>query len=476
MTVINMNKLMLDMPMWEQLPFAPATGVAGTCMVDDDRENIYVYIQTSATASQFWKFDTFANQWQQLATPPTQTGTVANMEYMNVSGGQFNGRTFGAIFLFVGNGTTCYFYRYNIATNTWSANLGTTGIPATFATDCYLLGLAPRKNNFEGGYHSGVTRTITTTGIGALNATTLAVSALPETLPVGAKLRFGVFNITLAAPALKGATSLSVSALPNGIANGTVLSLQTGIDIIVNGDTNAGATTLNVYPIQQGLANGTIIEVHKYVVLTAQANSGATSITVAPLLYTIGSGDFSYYYGNMYLVGNNATVMYRFNLGSGTWSTTSANSGNPAFPSITGAVGTGCAIKWMTAYDPNKLIIVRGNATNNIYQYDLVANTISTLTIQPATETFTTGTSVASRTIGGKRGKILIQKEATGRIYEFDPIQCNLNPKNTQYAYPMSTVVVGDKSCCLTSPDGIEFYYNLLHSSTAFLRCAMIDS
>ena len=99
-----------------------------------------------------------------------------------------------------------------------------------------------------------------------------------------------------------------------------------------------------------------------------------------------------------------------------------------------------------------------------------------TLVLQPATETFTTGTSIASRTIGGKRGKFLIQKEATTRIYEFDPIQCNLIPKITQSAYPVSTAVVGDKSCCLTSPDGIEYYYNLLHSSTAFLRCAMIDS
>lgn len=475
MTVTNMNKLMLDMPMWEQLPFAPASGVAGTCMVDDDRENIYVYFQTSATASQFWRYDTFANQWQQLASPPTTTGTIANLEYMNVSGGQFNGRTFGAIYLFVGNGTVCNFYRYNIATNTWGT-LDKVGIPATFATDCYLLGLAPRKNNFEGDYHAGVTRTITTTGTGALNATTLAVSALPEILPVGARLRFGKFDITLSSTAPKGATSLSVSALPNGLAGGTILSLQTGIDIIVNGDTNAGATTINVYPIQQGIPNGTIIEVHKYVVLTAQANAGATSITVSPLLYTIASGDFSYYYGNMYLVGNNATTMYRYNLGSNTWSTTSANTGDPAFPTITGAVGLGCALKWMNAYLKDEIVIVRGGATNSIYAYNLVTNTMRTLVLQPATETFTTGTSVASRTIGGKRGKFLIQKEATTRIYEFDPIQCNLIPKITQNAYLASTAVVGDKSCCLTSPDGIEYYYNLLHSSTAFLRCAMIDS
>lgn len=476
MTIINQNKLLVDIPMWEQLPFAPAIGIAGTCMVDDDRENIYVYFQTSATAAQFWRFDTFASQWQQLATPPTQTGTVANMEYVNVSGGQFNGKTFGSVYLFNGNGTTCYFYRYDIATNTWSANLGTTGIPANFATDCYLLGLSPRKNNFEGTYHTGVTRTVTTSGAGAVGATSLAVTATAEAMPSGTRLRFGTFNITLSAPALKGATSLTVTALPNGLAAGTVIELPSGVDIIVSAATSASATTLPVYPIQQGIANGTVITVNKYVVLTAAAAASAVSLTVAPLLYTIGSGDASFYYGNMYLIGNNATQMYRYNLGSNTWATTSANSANPALPAVTGACGAGCAIKWQTAYDPNKLTIIRGNATASVYQYDLVANTMATLTIQPATETFTTGSSVAARTIGGKRGKLLIQKDGTTRIYEFDPKQCNMSNKMTQFLYPPSTAVVGDKSCCVTSPDGIEYYYNLLHSSTALVRCAMIDS
>ena len=476
MAIDNQNKILVDLPMWEQLPFATTTGIAGTCIVDDDRENIYVYFQRSTTSASFWKFDTFANMWQQLATPPTQTGTVANMEYMNISGGQFNGRTFGSVYLFVGNGTTCYFYRYDVATNTWSANLGTTNVPATFATDCYLLGMSPRKNNFEGTYHSGATRTITTSSTGAVGATTLAVTALTEAMPSGTRLRFGSFSITLSAPALKGATSLSVSALSNGLAIGTVIELPTGIDIIVSAATSAGATSIPVYPIQQGLKNGTVITVNKYVVLTASAAASATSLTVSPLLYTIGSGDVSYYYGNMYLIGNNATVMYRYNLGANAWATTSANSGNPALPAVTGAVGVGCAIKWMSAYDPNKLIIVRGNSTSSIYQYDLVANTMSTLTIQPATETFATGTSVASRTIGGKRGKLLIQKEGTYRIYEFDPVQKNMIPKITQILYPASTAVVGDRSCCITSPDGIEYYYNLLHSSTALVRCPMIDS
>ena len=476
MTIINQNKMLVDLPMWEQLPFAPVAGLAGTCMVDDDRENIYVYFQLSVATCQFWKFDTFASQWQQLATPATQTGTVANMEFVNQSGGQFNGKTFGSVYLFNGNGTTCYFYRYDIATNTWSANLGTSGIPANFATDCYLISLSPKRNNYEGNYHSGVTRTITTSSTGAVGATTLAVTATAEAMPSGTRLRFGTFDITLTAPALKGAISLSVSAMPHGLADGAVVWLPNGIDIIVNGAVNSGDTTINVYPLQQGLANGTVIVFQKYVVLTASASAGATSLTVAPLLNSIGSGDVSYYYGQMYLIGNNATVMYRYNLGANAWATTSANSGNPALPTVAGACGAGCAIKWQTSYNPNKLTIIRGNASASIYQYDLVNNTMSTLTVQPATETFTTGTSVAIRSIGGKRGKLLIQKDATTRIYEFDPIQRNIMPKLTQFLYPASTAVVGDKSCCVTSPDGIEFYYNLLHSSNGFLRCAMIDS
>ena len=36
--------------------------------------------------------------------------------------------------------------------------------------------------------------------------------------------------------------------------------------------------------------------------------------------------------------------------------------------------------------------------------------------------------------------------------------------------------VQGDRATCLRSPDEVEFYYLLLPSSTAFVRCALIDS
>ena len=161
MPVENMNKIGIDLPEWDQLAFAPATGIAGTNLVDDNKRYIYTYFQTSATAAQFWRYDTWGDGWQQLATPATQTGTVANMLYTEGVGGQWSGRTFGAIYLFVGNGTVCYLYKYDVATNTWSANLGTTNVPAAFATDCYLMHPGPARNNYEGGYHAAALRTIT---------------------------------------------------------------------------------------------------------------------------------------------------------------------------------------------------------------------------------------------------------------------------------------------------------------------------
>lgn len=51
-----------------------------------------------------------------------------------------------------------------------------------------------------------------------------------------------------------------------------------------------------------------------------------------------------------------------------------------------------------------------------------------------------------------------------------------LEPKMHQWLYPTGAAVVGDKSCVITSPDGIDFYYLLLHSTTAFVRCALLDS
>lgn len=478
MSIANNSALFVDIPEWEQLAFAPATGIAGTNLIDDGVRYCYGYFQTSATAAQFWRYDTWSDCWQQLATPPTQTGTVANAFYTAQVGGQWSGRTFGSIYMFVGNGTICYLYKYDIATNTWSANLGTTGIPAAFASDCYFTHTGPGRNNFEGGYHSAALRTITLSAGIAAGATTASVTATSEAMPSGTRLRFGSFSITLTAAAAKGATSLTVSALPQGINSMTILDLPNGMDCCAYAGAAAGATSITIFPLQKAIASGTVITAVQCVVLTAAAASGATSLTIAASLFTVSSGSTALYYGNAYLVGNNATVMYRYNMGANAWYTTSANSGNPAIPSVPGAVGTGCALKWLPAFAPAKLWCLRGNGTSTAYVYDLDTNSWTTETYYPSTETMTTGTSVASRSIGGKQSTLLIQKDATMRIFEGNPYKNTMEPKLHQNFYPTSTAVVGDRSFCMNSPAAngdIEYYYILLHSSTAFMRVALVD-
>ena len=473
--MVNNNKYMLDRPMWEQLSFSPAAGIAGTCNCDDNRRFLYSYFQTSTTAAQFWRYDTWSDCWQQLATPTTQTGSVAFVRYVDSIGDTWSGGTYGSVLLFVGNGTICYFYRYNIATNTWST-LSTSGVPAAFGTDVCFTYPEPQLNNNELGHHPLVTKTITTSSNISAGVTSIAVSALPTALASGARLRFGSFSISVTADAIQGATTISVSALPQGMASGALIETTAGDYITLSAAAIAGATSISVYPIRRPISSGSTYVIDQYVTLSAAAALNATTITVASTLYSISSGSTAYYYDNMYLVGNNATVMYRYAVSTNTWATTSANSGNPAIPAVSGTVGTGCTIKWIPSFNKDKLYIFRGAATSTIYTYDLVTNTFGTHLYYPSTETFSTGSSYSVRGVNGKGFSILVQKDVTGRISECDLGLSRILPKMQQWLWTPGTAYQGDRSACMRSPDGIEFYYYQIATGSAFVRCALIDS
>ena len=473
MGVINNNKYMLDRPMWEQLSFAPVTGIAGSCNCDDNRRFIYNYLQTSATAAQFWRYDTWADCWQQLASPATQTGTVGSIIYVESVGGQFGGTTYGSVWLLIGNGAIAYFYKYDIATNSWAA-MSIASVPANIGTDFSIVFPEPQLNNNEIGYHSGITRTITTSAVVATGATSISVNALPQALASGARLRFGSFNVTLTADVAAGANVIPVVSLPYGLLADTLIETPRGGLVTVRNTAAAGATSVDVYPIRRALTNGSIFKVERYVVLTASAAANATSITVSAVNYSLESGATAYYYVHMYLVGNNATVMYRYSVSGNAWATTNASA--VAIPAVTGSVGGGCTIKWLPSYAPDKLFIVRGNGTSNIYSYDLATNTFTTASFHPSTETFTTASTHTARSIGNKGYSIISSKDATMRIYEYDPSLSRLHPKMNQWLYPTGAAVQGDRATCLRSPDEVEFYYLLLPSSAALVRCALIDS
>ena len=472
MAVNNVNAYMLDRPCWEQLAFAPYTGIAGTVQTGDGKRYIYTLFQTSTTASYFYRYDTWTDVWQQLATCTTQTGTVNAMVYTMDVGTQFNGKQYGSIYLLNGNGTTAYFYKYDIATNTW-ATLSIANVPATIGTDVAMIKPGHEHNNWVADFHTAARNTITTTASAAVGATSLTVSALASALASGTRLQFGTATITLSAAAVDGATTLSVNATTVGLAAGLVLTLPNGDEVTLKTAAASGATSLTVYPIERKIASGTVITVEIWATLTASAAAAATSLTVAPLYVTVPATS-AYLYQEMYLIGNAATTWYRYNIGANTWYTT--NVASAALAAITGAVGAGNAIKFLPAFDSDALWIVRGAGTSNIYKYSLSGNTFSTPVFYPTTETFTTGSFVGTRTTGGRNSTLLINKEATGRVYEFDPRKMTIEPSATQWLMPYSTAVVGDKGTCITSPDGIEFYYQLVHSSTGFVRTALLDS
>lgn len=257
-------------------------------------------------------------------------------------------------------------------------------------------------------------------------------------------------TITASAQANVGATSISVNALPLALPANAVLNF--------------------------GTADAPI-----WAVTTASAAASATSISVSALVAQVNSASVAYWYADMFLFGNNATVVYRYNIASNAWALTSANSGNPAIPAVTGALGAGHIVAWLPGSGEtnalNRFIIVRGTATSTIYEYDLVSNTFSTLTYYPNSETFTTGTSSGVLVVNNKNAKLLIQKDTTGRFHEFNRLDLRMRPKVSQNLIASGTALVGDRSFILSDPTKtIYFLYHIPSTSAYFLRTPLLNN
>lgn len=409
MPIANNNIPGIDAPVWEQLPSAPAASAAGVAMVDDNDRFIYYLI--SATA--FWRFDTWAQTWQQLANPPGGTLAAGScLRFVKQMGSQVAGVVYGSVYALIASGSAVVFYRYDIATNTWSAALSVTNVPAAFGTDGRLICPESALNGYLGGYHSSVAlNTVTATATAAAGATTIAVSALPLALPSGAVLNFG----TAAAPV--------------------------------------------------------------WAVLTAAAAAAATSITVSALVAQVTSASVAYWYADMFLLGNNATAMYRYNIAGNAWTTTSANGGNPALAAVTAAPGAGIVACWLPGSgDANaldRIILVRGGATATIYEYSLTGNSWSTVTFYPATETFTTGTASGIRQdANGKNSKLILQKDATLRFFEFNRQKSTMTPLASLMQVSSGAALVGDR-CTVLRVQGIDMLYAIPSTSSYFLRTGL---
>jgi len=214
-------------------------------------------------------------------------------------------------------------------------------------------------------------------------------------------------------------------------------------------------------------------------VLTVSAawtvNPDATSV------YRIeGNGNY------IYLMGNNAVTLYRYDRSANTWSTLTPGTARG------GAAGAGFSANWIDGIEdedwtsetygthygtivrqPGRYIYsLRGGGTSTLDVYDLAANTwINDLPYAMKQETFTTGSSAVDIA-----GSIYIQKDATGRIFRYDVAKNVLKPFAGN-PVPQGTAVVGDKLFMTTYTEGatsVRYLYALGNTRSELTRWLVI--
>jgi len=160
----------------------------------------------------------------------------------------------------------------------------------------------------------------------------------------------------------------------------------------------------------------------------------------------------------IYLIGNSATVFYRYSISGNSWSTM-ANA-------LTGAAGAGCGIHWIQGTDPDKLFVIRGGANSAVYRYSIGTPGWTTLTYIPNSETFTTGTVSA---YDSTNGRIWIQKDATHRLYYYD-LATDKMMNAGAIPYTSGTAVAGDRLSYVKTTDGAQYLYYTRASGTELWR------
>jgi len=248
------------------------------------------------------------------------------------------------------------------------------------------------------------------------------------------------------------ATSGSATTIVNSAKNWAVNQWANGCQVRIVSGTGAG----QIRPIVSNTS--TAITVSGW-----NTNPDSTSV------YSIEGNDET-----LYLAGNGAVAMYRYNVNSNSWTTLSPGNARAAAP------GAGMSLEWVNSVTDSawtaenniingrRLYGFRGAAGGALDYYDIPSNTwINTIGPTPAIETFTTGTKWAYR------GDFwYFQKDATGRWFRYDFVRNAVDGWNIML-YPNSTAIAGDTAFNVSYFDGateIVYVYMILNTSTVMLR------
>lgn len=337
----------------------------------------------------------------------------------------------------------------------------------------------------------GPNSVITTSG-GSFDATTVfQLFSGSLWMTTAGAIGFGVYD-----RATNAWTARSVTGLPAWATDGQLVSTIGCAKEFATGTATAGASTTltnnskawgtNMWAnyqvrIKSGTGAGQIraIASNTGTVITVSSawavNPDATSV------YAIeGNSDY------MYLLGNNAVILYRYTVSTNTWATLTPTAARAA---ALGAGGTANWIDSVTGWDNETLVnhnqsgslykqngryiySFRGGATNILDIYDIAGNTwISGFLYGNQAETFTTGSHTCDL-----NGNIYLQKEITGRFFKFDVGKNILTSLSTNVT-PQGAVLTGNRMFILPYSDGgtqIDFLYSIIHTSPILNRCLLV--
>lgn len=190
----------------------------------------------------------------------------------------------------------------------------------------------------------------------------------------------------------------------------------------------------------------------------------------------------------LYLLGNASAALYRYSVSANSWTLLTPSTARA------GVAGIGCTASFIDQMPTNSewtdgtygahysttvvrqlgryIYSFRGGATNLLDIYDIAANTwINALPYGSQMETFTTGTSAVDLS-----GIIYIQKDNTGRIYQFNVAENSLKPFTTN-PVPQGVAVAGNKLFITTFNEGstkIRFLYSLSQTRPELVRWLII--
>lgn len=450
-----------DLPPWVWLQQHPVASTVSAAMKYDGSR--YVYVAQSTT---LYRFDTWTNGWQFLATLTTggagqdlvfdrTANVIIVMHGLNLTSWQVFNLNATAVTI------------ANVVCNPWVLTTMTPVLPVAAATGSALS---------RPGDHLFVTPILSALTAGSVGQTTTNVNA--STAPFYAQLVGAQLEVTSGAQigqvrtisAVVDSNDLTVApALPGALVAGDTFQIETptgtatatfntttladtakswivnkysNMDVEIMSGTGAGQ--------RRRIASNTATVLTLAAAVTGNPRTGVwTTQPDATSTYRIvGSTDFLYYQ-----VGNAATF-YKLDLRQTTGAAWVALTSAPAVG------GAGSTIDFSGNFSLSHIIMLRSVATSTIYAYDIGLNTWATvapnLTPGP-NETFTTG---ASAVLMDNLGKLLVYKDLSQRIYAFD-FATGMWDVCGNHPYIAGTAVEGKRVEIMTSADGITWLYVL---------------